>query len=138
MGGCLRSAAYSIAGGSCDLTITKGKKVDGSLVWALTSGGSNNDRIRKIIVMPGTNIVFWLVGSVSSASYSSQAGTAEMFISKHLTSTGALIAFNVLMKLSGTYQSFLTSGHLVNSERGAHLVLLGQSSEDLRFSYQNT
>jgi hypothetical protein len=132
----MRSAANVMSAGTCDLTFFKGKQSDGSIVWAKATGGTSNERIREIVVMPVSEAVFWLIGSVGSAPvYSSVADLAQMFVSKHSTSTGAILTFKVI----NTAQSgFLTSGHLVKSNQGTHLALLGISLDSLGFSLTTT
>lgn len=79
----MRFMAYAISAETCDLTFLKGKQSDGSIVWAKATGGTSNERIREIIVMPVSEAVFWLISSVGSAPlYSSVADLAQMFVSK--------------------------------------------------------
>jgi hypothetical protein len=92
--GCYRSTGIAQNGNNCDITFARISNTTGALLWARVFGGTLDDFVFHLAILPFTEEVFYLAGSSSSPGLSSVSSRHQMIVSKH--SSLLLVNFNSL------------------------------------------
>lgn len=102
-------------------------QTDGSIIWAVTAGGTSVERASDIIVLPETEEFFFSLGKVESTGYAGNPSYGWFYVAKHLVSTCHVVDFKRYGS-TGSYGSKLVFGILQRSKmNGVSLHLFGHS-----------
>ena len=93
-GGCFQSTGLSTSNGAlCSMTMIKADN-NGALKWAISYGGTTFNEFLNGMALTSNEEVLLVCGSIEIS-----ATNSHFFISKHLTSNGAILFFK---KFGGT------------------------------------